>query len=202
MPQVELIQGSAKWLEFRKSHITATDASVIDRSCPFKSLSKLWQEKKEIIFPEPMNDAMRRGQDLEPIAREKFINQTGIFVIPVVWESDDHHWMACSLDGMGEENGEKLLIEIKCPKQDTHNLAKQGSIKPYYYTQMQHQFMCTGINSGWYVSYRPEDEVEPLIMICQNIDQEFCGHLFIKEKKFWDQLCNFEEPKEWEFSHK
>jgi putative phage-type endonuclease len=199
MPKVNLEPGSVPWLSFRRNHITATDASVINGSNPFKTKSDLWKEKLEMILPDEMNERMQRGHDMEPIARELFINQTGIFMEPIVWKSDEHYWMSCSLDGIGEYHGEKLLIEIKCPSRDCHDLAKSGHIKPYYYTQMQHQFMCIGVNSGWYVSYRPEDKEEPLIMICENIDPEFCAELLIKEKEFWDQLCNFEEPKGWEF---
>ena len=137
MKIISLAQGSQEWLDWRKTRITATDASVIMGVNPFKNVSTLWKEKLDIVAAPTANERMLRGQELEPVARQLFIEETGIDVEPLVVESDEFYWMGASLDGINDTR--KIIIEIKCPSSDTHLLAVDGSIRPYYMVQMQHQ---------------------------------------------------------------
>ena len=62
MSIIPLEQGSAKWLEYRKSKVMATDSPILLGSNPWRTPIELWEEKLGLREPQPLNDAMRRGQ--------------------------------------------------------------------------------------------------------------------------------------------
>lgn len=197
MPKILLEQGSVEWLEYRRHHIMSTDASIIIEVNPWKSQKDIWEEKLGIKEPDQLNDAMKRGSELEPIARDLFIKYNQIDCKPCVWESDEYPWIATSLDGITHFGFE--LIEIKCGSQKLHDMAKEGVYPIYYHCQIQHHFLCTGLNEGFYISYRPEDEERPYIQFSVHSCKDYMEILLKKEKEFWKKICNFEEPKTWTF---
>lgn len=197
MPKLFLEQGSPEWLEFRRFHIMSTDASVLMDANPWKTESDIWREKKGITEPIQPNYAMKRGTELEPIARDLFIKYNHIGCEPCVWQNDEYPWMATSLDGITQFGFE--ILEIKCGSQKLHDMAKEGKYPIYYHCQIQHHFLCTGLNDGFYVSYRPEDEERPYVQFMVYSCQDAMDVLIEKEKEFWKKLCDFEEPEIWEF---
>jgi len=192
-------QGSSEWLLWRQHRITATSASVIMGINPFKILCELWDDMMGISAP-ISNDAMRRGQELEPIARDLFIQETGIHVTPICCEHDDEWWMAASLDGISQDH--KTICEIKCPKMKTHLEAIEGNIPQYYYAQCQHQLFVTGAERVFYTSYHPDCtrknyyDIETKLAIVEIIpDSQFIDTLRIKSKYFYEEhICRMNRP--------
>ncbi len=192
MPKIDLLQGSQEWHDYRKDHIMATDCAIIMDVNPWKDKCKLWREKQGLDEPEPMNDAMRRGQLLEPEARKLFVENTGIEMEPCVWESDQYPWMSASLDGISSCG--KYILEIKCMSEKNHKEAIQGLIKEYYCYQMWHQLICTDAIMVYYLSYRPEFTENPFALTELILDREKKDIILKKEYDFWLRLCNFQEP--------
>ncbi len=184
--KIESIQGSPEWLALRKEKITASDCSSIMGCNPYKSIHQLFEEKIG-LFEVVENDAMRRGTEMEPLAREAFIKETTIFVEPGVWHHEDHTWMMASVDGYCEYT--QVLVEIKCGVR-AFKEAKKGIIAPYYQAQMQHQMAVMGISWMYYYVFNGK---EGILMKFER-DGEFINEMIEKEKRFYDDMINLIPP--------
>jgi putative phage-type endonuclease len=173
----------------------STDSAPIIGESPFKTQEDVWKEKRGDTIPEPSiasKKAMERGTRLEPIARDLFIEKHGV-VTPCVYQSDLYSWMATSLDGISEDG--KYFIEIKCPtKNRYHNMANNEQMSFIYYCQIQHHFLATGCDIGYFVSYFPEDLQTPYVEFEVRPSRDFMDRLLSNELEFWEKLCKFEEP--------
>lgn len=175
------IQGSQSWLSFRKNTISATNAAPIMGLSPFKTAYSLWQEKLDLIEPEPENAKMREGTRLEVEARDYFNEVMKDTFKPVVIQHSVNEWQIASLDGMNEK-GE--ILEIKCGAK-SHEEALNKVIAPYYYSQLQHQMFCSGEDHIWYLSYRSkEDNVYWRV----DRDNAFIDKMILAEKEFYECL--------------
>lgn len=172
-------QNTPEWLELRKSKIGASDAPVIMGDSPWTTPYQLWLEKTGQSEGRPQNYAMRRGHEMEPIARDYFQRATGMWFEPEVVISSERDWMMASLDGISLGGGE--LLEIKNPGVEDHEEAKKGRVPKKYVAQNQHALCASGGNLLYYFSYRsPEDtatvEVKP--------DLEYIEKLLAAEEEF------------------
>jgi len=180
---LSLTQGSEEWLTWRNQGIGASDAPAIMGENPWKSASDVEREKGTGITSHEENEAMRRGTELEPIARDTYIAQRGIEVVPVCIEHKGYPWLHASLDGLSIDC--KTVIEIKCGER-TFDAARKGIVPKHYYGQLQHILMVTGLPAidFWVFS---EDEGGILIIINRN--DNYIKRLFTAESKFWDKLA-------------
>ena len=142
-------QGTYEWHMLRKKMVTATDACIIMGANRWKTPFQLYQEKISDEIVNIDNEAMRRGRNLEPVARELFEIESGIKMMPAVLTRDD--WALASLDGLSE--CQTMAVEIKCPGEKTHNMAKNGQVPDYYYPQLQHQMFVGGFKEVIYYSF-------------------------------------------------
>jgi putative phage-type endonuclease len=191
MPQpikIDVAQGSAEWLALRKEKITASDCSSIMGCNPYKSVHQLFEEKIGLIEVLE-NDAMRRGTEMEPLAREAFINETTIFVKPSVYVSEKHDWMMASIDGYCEYT--QTLVEIKCGVR-AFKEAKKGIIAPYYQAQMNHQMEVMELSWMYYYAFNGKEG----ILMKFDRDFDFVSDMIVKEKKFYDDMINLIPPSE------
>lgn len=196
MPIINLEQGTSSWLDYRKSKIMATDASVLMDTNPWKNPLDLWEEKLGIKSSQILNEAVERGHQLEPEARQLAIDVIGMEFKPVVYESDKYSFMAASLDGISQF-GEHLL-EIKCPfKEDKHIDAIEGLVPLYYIDQIQHQLLVTGASCCFYFSYRPEFKEKPFAMVVFEPNANRQEQILIKSQEFYLQLCTMQPPTYW-----
>ncbi|MFC7518296.1 lambda-exonuclease family protein [Herbaspirillum sp. GCM10030257] len=106
MKIVQLAQRTPEWHAWRNGadltdgpRITATSAAVISGKSPWITPHKLWLEMTGMTPPRAANWAMRRGIDLEPIARHAYIDQTSNDIHDVCIQSSFYDWMGASLDG-------------------------------------------------------------------------------------------------------
>lgn len=138
MTYKHLEQGSPEWLEFRMSHIGASDISCIMGTNPWKSAKILWMEKTGRKEQREPTTAMLYGKMNEDLARDKYIKETNNFVIPSVMTSDEWEVAIASLDGISNDG--KTICEIKCPlSSKLYDMASKGEIPAYYMDQMQWQ---------------------------------------------------------------
>lgn len=177
-------QGSPEWLELRKRYITSSDAAVICDKNPWKTRYKLWREKNDLEPMQEQNEAMKIGNEMEPIARDWFIRQTGIVVEPRV---KIEGFFMSSLDGISAIH--RCILEIKCG-QKAASMAKEGIIPDYYKCQIQHQLLTTGFQDAFYLTYW---NGAGTIMEVKR-DEDFIGEYIPKAKEFYECLVNYRQP--------
>ena len=204
--QIEIEQGSEEWRFLRKSRITATDAPVILGLSPYKSIDQLMEEKlgpNETID----NEAMKRGRELEPIVREKFILTSQMIMKPSVhlglphpypsiysdFDSISDEWIMCSTDGISNDG--KVVLEIKCGRKSyadafTARKTKEKTLHPshripdYYYAQIQHILACTGALLCFYMCYQSGFDIT--LPVQRN--ESFISNMLEKEYAFYLEM--------------
>jgi putative phage-type endonuclease len=156
-------QGTPEWLAARAGVFTAStfgDLMAMTKSGPSTSrarlITKLAIERitgcAQSTF---QNDAMRRGNDLEPFARAAYEAETGELVQTVGLALHDlSPFIGASMDGLVGADG---LVEFKCPdNQDKHVQAlRDGSHAEEYAWQIQGQLFVSGRQWCDAVSYDP-----------------------------------------------
>lgn len=147
----DLIQGSAEWLQARCGSLGASQiADALARTAKGWGASRANMKARlvtERITGNPVetftNAAMRRGTDLEPVARAMYsfhaghdVIETGIVLHPTIKHSH------CSPDGLIGDDG---LCEIKCCGAARHiELLTDSAPEDRYVKQVQWQLACTG----------------------------------------------------------
>ncbi|MBF0786168.1 exonuclease [Muribacter muris] len=155
-----ILQGSAEWFEQRRGKVTAS--RIADLMAKTKSgyaasrqnylMQLLCERFTGKVEESYKSDAMKRGNELEPEARNWYQIETGEVVEQVGFI--DHPYIdfaGASPDGLVGNDG---LIEIKCPNTATHIetlRTKQPSDR--YYKQMQWQMAVTGRKWCDFVSF-------------------------------------------------
>lgn len=177
----------AEFVESRRAYIGASDAPVIMGVSPFKTLYELWQDKLNLRKDED-SFVKQKGREMEPEAREAYIAFTGNYVEPALVEHPTIFYMAANLDGLSSCG--KIAVEIKCPGEKDHEVAKQGLVPEKYYPQLQHQLAVTGLDVIDYFSYR--DGSFELIQVKR--DESYIKRLYVECRKFWDCVENLTPP--------
>ena len=180
---VELDQGTSAWLEWRHQGIGASDAPTIMGENPWKDPLELLQEKSSPPRESPQNEAMRRGTQLEPIARSSYISTVGIDVSPACIQSVEHAWWRASVDGLSADGNH--VIEIKCGESAYRKTAEYGEPPDYYYGQLQHILGITGISTIDFWCYLPE---RPEILVSVPRNNSYIERLFQTEHEFWQKV--------------
>ena len=166
-----------EWLQQRSKGIGGSDCSVIMGDNPWKSKFELWKEKtgqKELVEEE--NDFLHFGTVLEPIVRDEFVRRTGIKVRQKhqILQSEKYPWMLANLDGVINENGERVIFEAKTAS--AYKLEEwEQEVPREYYWQLQHYLCVTGYNKAYICAliggnkfvihevYRNETDIERLV---------------------------------------
>jgi len=163
--ETRLVQGSPEWLEMRKSRIGASDAPIILGVSPYKTALQLWEEKTGRREPPPLNSAMMRGHELEPMIREKYEKQIADLFLPSVMFHEKYPWMMASLDGINL--GADTILEIKTCNRETFETAQSGSVVEHHMIQLQHQLACVPTaTSVHYVCYHRDE------MVCVVVERD------------------------------
>ena len=185
---LDLEQGSDEWHSWRASGIGASEASSIMGENRWKSRRQLFDQKLDAYlgFSDGRgleNMAMAEGTRLEPIARQAYIEQTGIAVEPICIQSRRYPWMLASLDGLCIES--KTVIEIKCGNSAYRYTSQSGRVPDYYYAQLQHILaICEfeGIDFWCFI----QKKTPILISVPRN--QSYIEDLVDREVIFWRQI--------------
>lgn len=184
----ENIQGSPEWLENRKKFIGASDAPILMGKSPWRTPYQLWQDKLGLSEPQPGNPAMRRGTEMEPVAREAFEKEFSLEVFPQVVYHKEYKFMMASLDGLTLDG--KTAVEIKCPGESTHYLALLGEVPKHYMTQLQHQMACADLDSIWYYSFNGKSGASVHV----ERDDDYISKMIDQEIIFWECVLESSPP--------
>lgn len=193
MKIMDLRQGSKDWLLWRSRGIGASDTPAIMKESPWTTYLQLWLEKTGMAHKPPANEyqiaAMRRGVELEPIARELVEQQLKISFPAAAAEHDLYPFIKASFDGYNEEHN--LLIEIKCPSKVDHGKAVKGKVPPKYYGQLQHQLLVSNAEKVYYCSYDGKDDLQIVEVFPDKLYQT---KMLTEVLEFWVKVQKREMP--------
>lgn len=162
-------QRSPEWFEVRKGKFTASNIhklcgkSIDTQTAETYILEKL-AERLGVITPQYQTDAMRWGEETEPVAFD-VVNKFERFLESTFKPYNDY--FGGSPDGV---NTEKIL-EIKCPYNPVEHLRHLKvingltlkQIKPEYYWQIQANMLIFDRNKALFASFDPRLNHEKLI---------------------------------------
>ena len=177
-----------EWLEWRRQGVGASDAPAILGVSPWSTPYQTWRNK---VFPREQKDnsSMKRGRDMEPIARAAFELKVGSFVYPENVENIEHPWLRASLDGLCKEG--LIMVEIKCPNKLDHATAVSGHVPEKYWPQCQHQLAVTGFPSMYYWSF---DGTKGAMVEVLRDEAFIVEQLFPKLQQFWYHVIDTVSP--------
>jgi len=149
----DIEQGTEEWFEIRKGKLTASNAQAI--SANGKGLQTYVKNIVLSIFTENesyQGSDMKRGHELEPIARTKYEFEKNVTVKEVGFIEYSKE-VGYSPDGLVGEEG---LVEIKARNNSIHlDLLMNGTVDTKTIWQMQMGLLITGRKWCDFVSYNP-----------------------------------------------
>ena len=155
MKIIDIEQNTDKWKKWRKGGIGASESSSILGVNPWSSKED-WLHTSLGLRTFKGNKHTQRGHRLEPYVRYLCQRELNMKFRAVCVEHDEYPWIRASLDGLCTDN--KHILEIKCPNKNTHYSAIKQKVPKYYYVQIQHQFLVTGLEKAYYASYNPDNQ--------------------------------------------
>lgn len=189
---IDLEQGTQEWLEFRKMKIGSSSAASI-RGVGFKTPLQLFEdmiEDRETL----VNDAMRRGTAMEPIARAWLNQKYGADLQPAVIQhpNPSFDWHFSSIDGIWKRpDGTYFVCEIKHPGRVDHEKALNGEIPDKYIPQCYHILEdLPGVEKILYLSYHEDSQAEVWLYR----DDHEMHTQFAEELSFYSRLLSFNPP--------
>jgi putative phage-type endonuclease len=186
----ELPQGSDRWREERNKGIGASEVATIMGENPYQTAYQFAQIRLGII-PTPdlsNNFNIKRGHQLEPLARDITNQIIGDEYIPCSFQSTTWPFARYSSDGFCKATNS--LIEIKCPGEKNHTwMIENSQPMPYYIPQLQWALMITGCDVIYFVSYN-QAFPEPIFMVPIKPDKKYQEMMLEKVTKFWSDLQN------------
>lgn len=178
-----------EWLEYRKSGIGGSDASVVCGINRYKSPVELWMEKTDRLPYQQSREAAYWGSLLEELVRTEFTKRTGIEVKTVkqLLRNEENPFMQANLDGICEhpEFG-TCIFEAKTAS--AYKAAEwNDTIPDEYMLQIQHYMAVTGYKAAYIA-----------VLIGGNTfrwkfierDEEIISMLIELEKNFWKHVQN------------
>jgi len=179
MRLIDCEQGSEEWLKARLGVPSASNFSkLITMKGTLSTQAKAYVDAlvAEAITGEStyvkVTDAMQRGTELEPYARERYFYETGNSVEEVGFCLHDDYQAGASPDGLiGEDGG----LEIKCPLGGTMvSYLRVGRLPSKYWQQVQGCLHITGRKWWDFMAYHPD--MKPLIVRVER-DEAFIAAL-------------------------
>lgn len=185
---MNIAQDSQEWHDWRSKGLGASDAPVVMFVSPWKTLEELWVEKVTGKSLVKENYAMKRGKDLEPIARDIYEFQYGVSMPP---RTGSKGILLASLDGYLEQH--KGILEIKSPLSKKEiEAAKLGLVPGKYYPQIQQQLYVFDANYCDYCTFDGENEI--YVSRVFN-DYKYQRELVRRSNWFWKQVVDKKELK-------
>lgn len=179
MQILEAEQGTQEWLDARLGRPSASQFHKLITSSGKPSTQadgyiNAMIAERLMGYSEPVyvTDAMQRGTDLEPEARELYEFISDVKVQEVGFILDNSGEFGCSPDGLiGEEGG----LEIKCPAPHNHIAwSRKGVCPTKHYAQVQGCMYITERKWWDFMSYHPD--MKPFIVRVER-DEEFITNL-------------------------
>ena len=173
------------WLEFRKTGIGGSDASVVCGMNRYKFPVELWMEKTNRQPSQEARESAYWGTQLEPLVREEFSKRTGLDVklAKCILQSEEFPFMQANLDGVCHDtNFGDCIFEAK-----TASAFKIGewenSIPDEYMLQIQHYMAVTGFKAA-YIAVLIGGNTFRWELVKR--DEEIISAMIELEKDFWE----------------
>jgi len=176
------------WLEWRRSGIGSSDAPIIMGVSPWRTPLELWEEKVFGYKEMKENPAMTRGKELEEVARRDFELLMDISLFPSNIVHEEHEWIRASLDGIDIDG--KVMVEIKWPNREDHELAKNGNVPEKYTPQVQHQLFVKNLDGMFYYSCHGSDR--QVVEVERN--EDYIKEMMERHISFWDRVVKKTPP--------
>lgn len=187
--QIFIEQRSDEWKELRRTKIGASHAAALCGKNPYETAHSVYEEMVLGKIPY-INDAMRRGSELEFEAREWYNRQNLTAYAPAVFINDDYPYMLASLDGWDAEN--RSILEIKVPGEKVFIECQDGLIPEYWRYQVQQQFLVCEATSVMLLIWKNDNE---FALYCLNPNPKMQEEIRIACEKFHnDHLLEFLPP--------
>lgn len=175
-------QGSEEWLKLRLGVATASNFDKIitptgKESTQFEKYALELATQTLVSEPDSTfkNEAMQRGNALEPLARQLYQETTLNFVDEITMFKSDCGNFGYSPDGLIGEDG---LLEIKCPLATTHlKYLIDNKLPSEYIPQVQGGLLVSGRKWCDFVSYHPNFKERNMLIIRVERDEEFIAKL-------------------------
>lgn len=183
-----------KFLEERQKGIGGSDSPVILGVSPFKTLTDLWFEKKNLSM-EPETPAMKRGKVMEPIIADMYEAETGRKLIipnePRVHPDLPHIRGNPDRDVIFDDSVPGPL-EIKCPGIRVFGKIKREGVPNYYQVQLQHYMGLTDAEKGSLAVFNAENW--QLLWFDVPRDDELIEMIYEKDTDFWKVIIESDLP--------
>lgn len=183
---LDVIQGSREWLDLRQHSLGATSASILSNNNHWRDKLDLYNEMV-LGKTVPMNDRMRKGMELEPIARKLCEGHVGVTLNTPTIRHKTIPFMHASLDGI--DSSLKCAFEIKCSKKCYEDAVK-GVIPIYYQYQLQQQMLIGELVHMFYAAYW-EGEIE-IIQVYK--DETICKEIELNAINFYESHIRPQVP--------
>jgi putative phage-type endonuclease len=181
---IDLIQGSPEWHAWRRQRVTASVIPVILGESEFSTPYKLWESYIKEKAETPPSFVMQRGLQWEPVAREEYsFMRGGKDFNPVCFEDDEYPFLGASLDGYNPDDG-GLVLEIKVPSREKHEMACKGQVPICYRGQLQTQLLLSGAARADYVSY--DYNLRAMAIVPVFPDLEYQKRIITEAQKFME----------------
>lgn len=175
-------QGSEEWLKLRLGVATASNFDKIitptgKESTQFEKYALELATQTLVSEPDSSykNEAMQRGNALEPLARQLYQENTLNFVEEITMFKSDRGDFGYSPDGLIGEDG---LLEIKCPLATTHlKYLIDNKLPSEYIPQVQGGLLVSGRKWCDFVSYHPNFKERNMLIIRVERDEDFISKL-------------------------
>lgn len=174
-----------EWLDFRKSGIGGSDASVVCGINRYKSPVELWMEKTGRQPHQEAGESAYWGTQLEPIVREEFTKRTGLEVklAKCILQSEEFPFMQANLDGVCyDPNFGDCIFEAKTASAFKMN-EWENSIPDEYMLQIQHYMAVTGFKAAYIAVLIGGNTFKWRLV---ERDEEIISALIQLEKDFWE----------------
>ena len=157
----DMPQRSPEWFALKSTRVTASEAGKFllkDDARSIEARKKLISLKLACMAEAEISQVfetypMRRGNDLEPEARDYFTEETGLEVEEVGFVEMDSLF-GCSPDGF--VSSREGLLQIKCPMGETHvRYLLDGVLPEQYKLQVHFEMVVTGASTSHFYSYCP-----------------------------------------------
>lgn len=160
-------QNSLEWHEIRHCKIGGTRAKelfVKSDTLLYKLIAETVEPFDEDFDEGYQSDAMSRGNEYEPQAREELSKYTGIEFLECGWIQSANSLIGISPDGITADF--KIQAEIKCPGIVAHiKMCVSNEIPLEYINQCVHSFTANDkLEKLYFCSYRPECKIKPLFV--------------------------------------
>lgn len=159
-------EANPDWLALRAGKFTGSDfqqyLGIVEKGkLSDTAESNLYKKVLESIgysFEPIRSDAMERGTELEPVAREAYVVETFNDVQEVAFVDWEKMRAGCSPDGVifADDGSIEKIVEIKCPEIKNYLKMAKGKIPPVYMTQIQYNMLITGAKSCDFVVWHPD----------------------------------------------